>query len=167
MLGWHVTYGVIDEEPRAVAWLAYQVPGEARTVAARTLGTPGSPRFDCMRLCNVDFSIWHTPHGRRMAAAPCGASARSPAQAVRAVQPVQSKAAVDNLTAEGSSSIGQSPGLQNRWLGVRVPPALRARLVRAIQVQFSAAQVRTWRLRHAVRPRSGEVSRDPRRVPAP
>src|SRR5215467_13998249 len=29
--------------------------------------------------------------------------------------------------AEGSSSIGQSPGLQNRWLGVRVPPALRVR----------------------------------------
>src|SRR6185437_8308389 len=30
-------------------------------------------------------------------------------------------------TAQGSSSIGQSPGLQNRWLGVRVPPALRVR----------------------------------------
>src|SRR4051812_36239747 len=29
-------------------------------------------------------------------------------------------------TAKGSSSIGQSPGLQNRWLGVRVPPALPA-----------------------------------------
>src|SRR5580704_18445400 len=31
------------------------------------------------------------------------------------------------LKAKGSSSIGQSPGLQNRWLGVRVPPALRVR----------------------------------------
>src|SRR5215468_9597058 len=31
------------------------------------------------------------------------------------------------FVAQGSSSIGQSPGLQNRWLGVRVPPALRVR----------------------------------------
>src|SRR6266498_1189572 len=76
------------------------------------------------------------------AVAPAGPDKLS--QACHRVQAVQSTVVADNLTAEGSSSIGQSPGLQNRWLGVRVPPALRVRLVRAVKVLvwFGLAQLR-------------------------
>ena len=45
---------------------------------------------------------------------------------------------------KGRSSIGQSPGLQNRWLGVRVPPALH-RAPDASSVRQRTAGTERWR----------------------